>query len=150
MQFILSLSRIWQFYSINFRICGIVELWGISTKLRYLLKVSSDYSIVYGEIIFLNDNQYFYAYLYGENAHFDINAPPPLQNHYTNFFSNFYILFFYFRRIVLQISHKKMFFYKYFYTRAFRDIERCITAYGRRITICFFYKSCCHWINLKF
>ena len=42
MQFILSLSRIWQFYSINFRICGIVELWGISTKLRYLLKVSSD------------------------------------------------------------------------------------------------------------
>ena len=61
MQFILSLSRIWQFYSINFGICGIVELWGISTKLRYLLKVSSDYycelySIVYGEIIFLNDN----------------------------------------------------------------------------------------------
>ena len=42
MQFILSLSRILQFYSINFRICGIVELWGISTKLRYLLKVSSD------------------------------------------------------------------------------------------------------------
>ena len=72
MQFILSLSRICQFYSINFRICGIVELWGISTKLRYLLKVSSDkkkyyyelYSIVYGEIIFLNDNKYFYAYLY--------------------------------------------------------------------------------------
>ena len=72
MQFILSLSRIWQFYSINFRICGIVELWGISTKLRYLLKVISDekiyycelYSIVYGEIIFLNDNKYFCAYLY--------------------------------------------------------------------------------------
>ena len=54
-----------------FRICGIVELWCNSTKLRYLLKVSSDqkiyycelYSIVYGEIIFLNDNQYFYVYL---------------------------------------------------------------------------------------
>ena len=58
MQFILSLSRIWQFYSINFRICGIVELWGISTKLRYLLKIyyCELYSVVYGEIIFLNEN----------------------------------------------------------------------------------------------
>ena len=32
MQFNLYLSRICQFYSINFRICGIVELWGISTR----------------------------------------------------------------------------------------------------------------------
>ena len=32
-------------------------------------------------------------------------TPPPLENHYTKFFSNF----FYFRCILLQISHKKCF-----------------------------------------
>ena len=41
-----------------------------------------------------------YIYI-GENAHWDIYAPP-LANHYTNFF-----FFFHFRCILLQISHKK-------------------------------------------
>ena len=35
---------------------------------------------------------------------------PPLQNHYTNFFSIFLLFFFHFRCILLQISHKKCFF----------------------------------------
>ena len=38
-------------------------------------------------------------------------TPPPLQIITQNFF--------HFRCILLQISHKKCFFYKYFYTRAF-------------------------------
>ena len=62
MQFILSLSRIWQFYSINFRIC---EIMGYFDKTKTLIKSKERlkkiyycelYSIVYGEIIFLNDN----------------------------------------------------------------------------------------------
>ena len=60
------------------------------------------YSIVYGEIIFLNDNQYFYAYLYwGKCPLGHIRPPPPLQNHYTHFF-------FPFRYILLQISHQNV------------------------------------------
>ena len=78
MQFILSLSRIWQFYSINFRICGIVEL----------------YSIVYGEIMFLNDNQYFYVYLYWGKCPLGHIRPPPLANHYTKFVFKFFYLYF--------------------------------------------------------
>ena len=102
MQFTISLSRIWQFYSMNFRISGIVELWGISTKLRYLLKISSDekkiyycelYSIVYGEIIFLNDNQYFYVYLYWGKCPLG-HIPPPCKTLHKNFFKffSFFIL----------------------------------------------------------
>ena len=83
--------------SINFRICGIVELWDISTKLRYLLKVSSDkkkyiivnYIVLYREIIFLNDNKYFYAYLYWGKC------PLGWQKHYTIFFFKFIYLFFF-------------------------------------------------------
>ena len=45
----------------------------------------------------------------GENAHWEIYAPPPLQSHYTIFFQFFYFLF-HFRCILLQISHKKCFF----------------------------------------
>ena len=102
MQFILSLSRICQFYSINFRICGIVELWGISTKLRYLLKVSMRlkeiyycelYSIVYGEIIFLNDNKYFYAYLYWGKCPLG-HIRPPLAKALHNFFFQIFKFFF--------------------------------------------------------
>ena len=37
-------------------------------------------------------------------------TPPPLANHYTKFFSIFLYFFFYFRCILLQISHKKCFF----------------------------------------
>ena len=44
----------------------------------------------------------------------------PIANHYTIFFPILLIYYFYFRCILLQISHKKMFFYKHFYTRAFR------------------------------
>ena len=43
-------------------------------------------------------NIFMYIYI-GENAHWDIYAPP-LENHYT----------FHFRCILLQISHKKCFF----------------------------------------
>ena len=35
-------------------------------------------------------------------------TPPPLANHYTKIFFNFF--FFHFRCILLQISHKKCFF----------------------------------------
>ena len=37
-------------------------------------------------------------------------TPPPLANHYTNFFSIFFFFFFHFICILLQISHKKCFF----------------------------------------
>ena len=37
-------------------------------------------------------------------------TPPPLANHYTKIFSNFFFFFFHFRCILLQISHKKCFF----------------------------------------
>ena len=42
----------------------------------------------------------------GENAHWNRYAPPPLANHYTK--KNY--IFFNFRCILLQISHKKCFF----------------------------------------
>ena len=45
----------------------------------------------------------------GENAHWDIYAPP-WQKHYTIFFFNFFFFFFHFRCILLQISHQKCFF----------------------------------------
>ena len=58
--------------------------------------------------MFLNDNQYFYVY-WGKCPLGHIR--PPLVNHYTEIFSNFfYFIFFHFRCILLQISHKKCFF----------------------------------------
>ena len=54
-------------------------------------------------------NIFMYIYI-GENAHWDIYAPPPWQIITQNFFSNFFIIFFHFRCILLQISHKKCFF----------------------------------------
>ena len=53
-------------------------------------------------------NIFMHSYI-GENAHWDIYAPP-LAKALHNFFSNFFILFFYFRCILLQISHQKCFF----------------------------------------
>ena len=51
-----------------------------------------------------------FMYIYsGENGHWDIYAPP-LQIITQNFFPIFFILFFHFRCILLQISHKKCFF----------------------------------------
>ena len=53
-------------------------------------------------------NIFMYIYV-GENAHWDIYAPPPLTNHYTK--KKLFLIFFYhFRCILLQISHKKCFF----------------------------------------
>ena len=78
MQFILSLSRIWQLYSVMFRICGIMGYFDktkILIKSKYRLKkiyYCELYSIVYCEIMFFNDNQYFYVYLYWEKAKWDI------------------------------------------------------------------------------
>ena len=53
-------------------------------------------------------NIFVHIYI-GENAHWDIYAPlaKSLQKIFS---SNFCILFFYFRCILLQISHKKCFF----------------------------------------
>ena len=53
-------------------------------------------------------NIFMYIYI-GENGHWDIYAPP-LQIITQNFFSIFFIYFFHFRCILLQISHKKCFF----------------------------------------
>ena len=53
-------------------------------------------------------NIFMYIYI-GENAHWDIYAPP-LQIITQKLFSNYFILFFHFRCILLQISHKKCFF----------------------------------------
>ena len=53
-------------------------------------------------------NIFMHIYI-GENAHWDIYAPP-WQKLYTIFFSKFFILFFHFRCILLQISHHKCFF----------------------------------------
>ena len=47
-----------------------------------------------------------YIYI-GENAHWDIYAPPPCKSLHKKFFNFF---FFHFRCILLQISHKKCFF----------------------------------------
>ena len=53
-------------------------------------------------------NIFMYIYI-GENAHWDIYAP--LWKTITQkIFSIFFILFFHFRCILLQISHKKCFF----------------------------------------
>ena len=68
-----------------------------------------NYSIVYGEIIFLNDNKYFYAYLYWGKCPLG-HIRPSWQKHYTIFFSNLFYFFFHFRCILLQISHQKCFF----------------------------------------
>ena len=57
------------------------------------------------EIIFLNDNQYFYAYLYWGKCPLGHISPPPLQNHYTNFFFNFYFIF-YFRCTLYIVTNK--------------------------------------------
>ena len=51
----------------------------------------------------MTTNICMYIYI-GENAHWDIYAPP--ANHYPKKFFNF----FYFRCIFLQISHKQCFF----------------------------------------
>ena len=53
-------------------------------------------------------NIFMHIYI-GENAHWDIYAPP-WQKHYTIFFSKFLNFFFHFRCILLQISHQKCFF----------------------------------------
>ena len=46
----------------------------------------------------------------GENAHWDIYAPPPGKIITQFFFSIFFHFFFHFRCILLQISHQKCFF----------------------------------------
>ena len=52
-------------------------------------------------------NIFMYIYM-GENAHWDIYAPPPpCKSLHKKFFQFFY---FHFRCILLQISHKKCFF----------------------------------------
>ena len=68
--------------------------------------------------MFLNDNQSSYVYLYwgkSQMGHICLllaNQCPKIFS-ILQFFSHF-------KCISLQISHKKMFFYKYFYTLAFR------------------------------
>ena len=57
--------------------------------------------------MFLNDNQYFYAYLYWEKCPLGQIRPPPLQIITQKFFP---IFFSHFRCILLQISHKHCFF----------------------------------------
>ena len=54
-------------------------------------------------------NIFMHIYI-GENAHWDIYAPPPLAKALHNFFFNFFLFFFHFRCILLQISHQKCFF----------------------------------------
>ena len=51
-------------------------------------------------------NIFMYIYI-GENAHWDIYAPPPWK---TITQKKFFFFFFHFRCILLQISHKKCFF----------------------------------------
>ena len=53
-------------------------------------------------------NIFMYIYI-GENVHWDIYAPP-WKTITQKFFSIFFIFFFHFRCILLQISHKKCFF----------------------------------------
>ena len=62
------------------------------------------------KFIFLNDNQYFYAYLYWGKCPLGHIRPPPCKIITQIFFKFFFILFFHFRCILLQISHKKCFF----------------------------------------
>ena len=54
-------------------------------------------------------NIFMYIYI-GENAHWDIYAPPPWKTITQKIFLIFIIFFFHFRCILLQISHKKCFF----------------------------------------
>ena len=54
-------------------------------------------------------NIFMHIYI-GENAHWDIYAPPPFAKSLHNFFFQFILFFFHFRCILLQISHKKCFF----------------------------------------
>ena len=53
-------------------------------------------------------NIFMHIYI-GENAHWDIYAPPG-KSITQFFFFNFFYFFFYFRCILLQISHQKCFF----------------------------------------
>ena len=53
-------------------------------------------------------NIFMHIYI-GENAHWDIYAPPG-KSITRFFFSNFFFFFFHFRCILLQISHQKCFF----------------------------------------
>ena len=53
----------------------------------------------------------FYSYLYwGKCPLGHIRPPPFAKSLHKLFFSKFFILFFYFRCILLQISHQKCFF----------------------------------------
>ena len=52
-------------------------------------------------------NIFMYVYI-GENGHWDTYARPPCKPLHTQ--KKFKFLFFYFRCILLQISHKKCFF----------------------------------------
>ena len=58
--------------------------------------------------MFLNDNQHFYVYLYWGKSQIG-HICPMLANQYPKIFSIFYIHFFLFKCILLQISHKKCF-----------------------------------------
>ena len=60
--------------------------------------------------MFLNDNQYFYVYLYWGKCPLGQIRPPPCKSLPQKIFL---------KNIVTNKS-QKMFFYKYFYTRAFR------------------------------
>ena len=53
-------------------------------------------------------NTFMHIYI-GENAHWDIYAPPPGKS-ITQLFFQIIIFFFHFRCILLQISHQKCFF----------------------------------------
>ena len=59
--------------------------------------------------MFLNDNQYFYVYLYWGKSQMGLMCPM-LANQYPEIFSIYCYYFFYFKCILLQISHKKCFF----------------------------------------
>ena len=63
-------------------------------------------------------NIFMYIYI-GENAHWDIYAPP-LANHYTKKNFNIFYYFFSFQMYIVTNKSQKMFSYKYFYTRALR------------------------------
>ena len=53
-------------------------------------------------------NIFMYNYI-GENAHWDIYAPPSGKSLHKFFFQFLLFFFFHFRCILLQISHKKCF-----------------------------------------
>ena len=62
--------------------------------------------------MFLNDNQYFYVYLYWGKSQMG-HICPMLPNQYAKIFSLF---FFHFKCILLQISHTKCYFINIFYS----------------------------------